>query len=145
MGQTLGLGFAIGDKGLRIARVLYGVALIFFGASHFISIVEFNYTAGTQLAAGASILGVFLRLYLHRGGRGYSYRCICPFGSRARGAADGNFHAAGVGTHAGGRPHALHHWVELEDELVVSWTLTACGWVVADSYRGMPWLAVNKR
>lgn len=132
------LGFATGERGVRLARVLYALALIAFGLSHFAYLnltaplvpawlpahIAWAYFTGcAYLAAAAAVLtGVYARLAAALAAlqMGLLTLLVWPPLMTA-----GTMTAGQVG------------------EFIVSWALTTAAWVIADSYRDTSWLAVR--
>jgi uncharacterized membrane protein len=124
------LSFAVGDKGLRIARAIYGLALIAFGFSHY-AYLELTaplvpswlpghtfwayFTGASYLAAGVSII----------------VRVFAPLAATLSVVQIGLMTVlVWVPIMAAGDV-SEEHWIET----VVSCALTAGAWVIADSYR----------
>lgn len=130
------IGFAGGESGVRIARVLYALAMIAFGLSHF---VYLNLTA--PLVPG------WLPWHV-----GWAYFTGCTYLAAAAAMLAGVWaRMAAVLSAAQMAGFTLLVWVPMAvagtlsafqwGEFLASCALTAAGWVVAESYRGTPWLS----
>jgi uncharacterized membrane protein len=132
------LSFVIGSNGLRIARGLYGLSLIFFGAAHFIDVKDTlslipnwlpghlfwaYFTGCAFIAAGiAALISLCARLAVTLSVLQVALFLVMVWlPILATGSKD------------------PFQW----RETILNVALLGGGWVVADSYRGTSWFVIN--
>jgi uncharacterized membrane protein len=134
------LGFASSNNGLRIARILYGLSLIFFGVAHFLAVEATTplvphwlpahlfwayFTGSAFIAAGVAVLiGLYARLAAALAALQIGLFLLLVW----------------IPIVAAGSKVPFQ-W----SETILNTALLAAAWVIADSYRHTPWLAVNNR
>ncbi|HSS99687.1 MAG TPA: hypothetical protein VLK33_21785 [Terriglobales bacterium] len=133
------LSLISGNNGLRVARVLYGLSLIFFGTAHFIDVKDTvslipnwlpahlfwaYFTGGTFIAAGIAVLS------------GFCARLATALSAMQIGLF---LLLVWIPIVAAGSKDSFQ-W----NETILNAALFAGAWVVADSYCGTSRLAVNK-
>jgi uncharacterized membrane protein len=134
------LGFATGERGVRLARVLYALAMLAFGFSHFAylnmtaplvpswlpaHVFWAYFTGAAYLAAGVAIL----------------------IGKYARPAAVLSVWQMGLFLLLVWLPTLVAGKTDAEtwSESIINAALVAGGWLVAESYRRVPGVAVGQR
>jgi len=133
-------GFVIGDKGIRIARMLFGLGLIPLGIAHFLYLeataplvpgwllfpVFWAYFTGVAFIAAG--LGMIFGVYARLAAALITLQiCMLTLFVWLPRVVTGNL--------------TPFQW----NEFFVSILLTSAAWVMADCYRGTPWLAVRTK
>jgi len=133
-------GVATGESGVRVARVLYGLAMLPFGLAHILYAKETAamvpawlpahlawawFTGGAFLAAGVAVLvGACARLGATLSALQIGLFTVLVWVPIIAAGAAGPYQ---------------------KSEFALSVALTAGAWVAADSYRGTRWFAVGRR
>ncbi len=134
------LGFIAGESGLRLARILYALAMIAFGAAHLAYVKATAALVPGWLPAHTAWVWVTGIAYIAAG-------AAMLVGVWARLAASLSAAQMGVFTLLVWAPAiaAPSAGADAWSEAVISWTLTAAGVVVMASYGRAPWLALRQR
>ena len=132
--------FAAGERGVRMARALYGLAMIAFGLSHF-AYLDLTAPLVPSWLPAHTFWAYFTGCHLSRRGAAVLANV------HARPAAALSALQMGLFTLLVWVPIVAtgHASAEQMAEFAVSWTLTAGAWVVADSWRVKPELTAGRR
>jgi len=134
------VAFATGHKGTSLARILYGLGLIPFGYAHFANVKGtaelipgwFPWHVGLAYFTGGTFIATSVAIFANAYARLAVTLSALQMGLFAL--------LVWIPILAAGSANAFQL-----SEFATTLVLTASGWVVAESYRGTPWLSARKR